>query len=143
MAKLTTIAYDDEGRPIITQTELPPRPERSVSKSSAAEISHEPPPQPKSRVPSSPLKPYISPNFYIDLTSSPSSIAVEDDIAKQHEELQTHEVLKEMNTSNITTPHSTESSKPVIDLTETPPVNKSVSENLPPSGFRKGTSKSH
>jgi hypothetical protein len=56
MAKSVNIAYDKDGNPIVSMTELPPAPVV-------------PPSSPKKRIPSSPHKPFQSSNFY-DLTKS-------------------------------------------------------------------------
>lgn len=56
MAKSVNIAYDEDGNPTVSMTELPPAPVAA-------------PTSPKKRIPSSPHKPFQSSNFY-DLTKS-------------------------------------------------------------------------
>ena len=99
MAKIATIEFDDDGRAVVTHTDLPPPPS-SMSTSSSTTV---PPPSPKTRVPSSPHKPYTSTNFY-DLTKSSPDISPLTSPMTNHGESDSSSgvrVLKERDRENI------------------------------------------
>jgi hypothetical protein len=100
MAKIATIEFDDDGRAVVTHSDLPPHPPESSMSTSSTTV---PPPLPKTRVPSSPHKPCTSTNFY-DLTkSSPDISPLTSPMANQGESDSSSgiRVLKEHDTENI------------------------------------------
>ena len=125
MAKLATIEFDDDGRAVVTHTDLSPPYQTSMSASTTTTTV--PPASPKKRVPSSPHKPYTSNNFY-DLTkSSPEISPLSSPKATRRESESSARVraLKERDRDNI------------IPGPFAKPVDKP--ENDRPQGIRKGT----
>src|SRR5271170_3518530 len=97
MAKIATIEFDDDGRAVVTHTALPAQSSMSTSSTTV------PPPSPKTRVPSSPHKPYTSTNFY-DLTKSSPDISPLTSPMTNHGESESSSgvrVLKERDGQNI------------------------------------------
>jgi hypothetical protein len=96
MAKLATIGFDDDGKAIVTHTDLSPPPQSAMSATTV------PPPSPKKRVPSSPHKPYTSNNFY-DLTKSSPDISPfsSPEMTRGSESSTDVRVLKERDRENI------------------------------------------
>ena len=99
MAKIATIEFDDDGRAVVTHTDLPPPPPESSMSTSSRSV---PPSSPKNRVPSSPHKPYTSNNFY-DLTKSSPDISPLNTPMTNHRESESSGIrgLKEREPENI------------------------------------------